>query len=397
MKILQDNQLLTTLISPRFVFQKATTWAFIGVFFLSLSACQNNNQTTNSDSEQITEEEAIQEQLILENATLNQVDSQGNKIWTLDVSRVVYDQNQQNANLENVNGELYKNGNVFLKVKANQGTIVNDGQTINLQGKVVATDPRNGAVLRSEKIEWSPADNLIVIPNTLTANHPNFQARSNQGKYYTDQEELELMGNVEGTAEDPPLQVQSEQLNWLIPEDQVTSNQPLQVDRYNPETETISDRVTANSGRVNLAQKTVILKNNVEFKSSDPPLQAASDAITWKIESKQVSSQQPIQLVHTEDNITLTGNQGEIDLETAIARFQGGVKGISQANQATLFANRLRWNLTTEEMKAQGNVIYQQDDPPLTSKGEEASGVLQEENVVVRGTQEEQVTTELIP
>ncbi len=397
MKTLLDNDFLATLISFRLLLQKTTAWILIGVLFYSLSACRNNQPVADPESDPTTEEETIEERLILENATLNQVDSEGNTLWKLEVKRVVYRQDNQNAELEAVTGELYEEGEVFLKIQANQGKIINDGTQVNLAGEVVATDPRNGATLNTEKVEWSPENRLLLIPQPLSGQHPRFNVTANRGKYYTDQEELELIGNVEGISEDPPLQLQGDQLNWLISQEVVRSQQPLQVDRYDPATETISDRVTANSGEVKLGEKIVFLEDNVEFKSSDPPLQAASNAITWDIDKKVITSSQPIQVVQTEDNLTLTGNQGIIDLNREVAQFQGGVKGVSQGNQATLFANRLRWNLPTQEMEAEGNVIYQQSDPPLTTKGEKASGILSQENIVVQGNQEQRVTTEIVP
>ena len=397
MKNLQNKKGLVTLIFPLFMSQKTATWALIGVLFLSLSACNNNQSSPNSQSESNPEEEVIEERLILENATLNQVNSDGETLWKLEVKKAVYRQDQEKAELEAVKGELYQDGNIFLQIEANQGEIIDNGKQINLQGEVVATDPRNGAVLKSEKLEWSPEDQLLVIPQPLTGSNPRFNVSADQGKYYTGQEELELIGNVEGVADEPPLRLKGKQLNWLIPEDVVQTNQSLQVDRYDLETETITDQVTANSGKVNLDQKMVFLKDNVEFKSSDPPLQAASNAITWDVEKKLLRSEKPIKVVQNEDKITLTGNQGQIDLETEIARFQGGVKGVSESNQAVLFANRLQWNLPTQEMTAKGDVIYQQTNPSLTSKGEEATGILQNKNIVVKGSKQERVTTEIVP
>lgn len=397
MKNLQNKKGLVTLIFPWFMSQKTATWALIGVLFLSLSACNNNQSSPNSQSESNPEEEVIEERLILENATLNQVNSDGETLWKLEVKKAVYRQDQEKAELEAVKGELYQDGNIFLQIEANQGEIIDNGKQINLQGEVVATDPRNGAVLKSEKLEWSPEDQLLVIPQPLTGSNPRFNVSADQGKYHTDQEELELIGNVEGVSNESPLRLKGKQLNWLIPEDVVQTNQSLQVDRYDSETETITDQVTANSGKVNLDQKMVFLKENVEFKSSDPPLQAASNAITWDMEKKLLRSEKPIKVVQNEDKITLTGNQGQIDLETEIARFQGGVKGVSESNQAVLFANRLQWNLPTQEMTAKGDVIYQQTNPSLTSKGEEATGILQNKNIVVKGSKQERVTTEIVP
>ncbi len=397
MKILLDHNSLSTLILPRLLGQKAITGVLIGVFLLTTTACNQKNQPTSPPSEEDVEEQVIEERLILDNATLNQVDKNGNNIWELEVKRVVYRQNNQNAELEDVKGKLYQDGSVVLKIEANQGKIINDGEKINLEGKVVATDPRNGAVLKSENIQWLPQENLLIIPETMTGNNPRFKAKADEGKYYTDQEELALTGNVEGTSQDPPLHLTGEEFTWQVAEDIVNSNQPLQVERYDPETEKMRDRATANSGSVNLAQKIVSLKENVNLNTTDPPLEATGNAFTWNIESNLVRSPQPLKLFHRKDKMQLSGNQGEIDLDTEIAKFEGKVRGRSEPNQATLAANRLTWNLPTQEMKAQGNVVYKQTDPLLTSRGEEASGILQEKDISVQGRQGEQVRTEFVP
>lgn len=382
---------------PRLLGKKAITAGLIGVFLLTATACNRNNEPSSPPSEEDAEEQVIEERLILDNATLNQVDKEGNNIWQLEVKRVVYRQNNQNAELETVKGKFYQDGEVFLEIEANQGKIINDGEQLKLEGDVVATDSRNEAVLKSENIQWLPEENLLIIPETMTGDHPRFNATADQGKYYTDRQELELTGNVEGTSEDPPLNLEGEQFNWLVAEEVVNSNKPLQVERYDPETEEISDRVTANSGSVNLAQNIVSLKDNAEFNATDPPLEAKSNAVTWNLERNLVSSTQPLELFHREDRMRLSGNQGEIDLDTEIAKFKGNVRGINEANQAKLSANRLTWNIPTEEMEAQGNVVYEQNDPPVTSRGEQASGNLSKENISVRGTKGEQVRTEFVP
>lgn len=395
MKILQNNHDVLTPISPSFRFNRKTAWILIGVLFLSVSACRNNQQVTDPNLDNTTEEETIQELLILENATLNQVNSQGQTLWKLNVEKAVYKQDNQNAEIEEITGELYEAGSVFLKIQANEGKIINDGEQINLQGEVVATDPRNGAVLKSERIEWYPEDKLLVIPQPLTGDHPQFKASANQGKYYTDRQQLDLIGEVEGNANDPRLQLQGEKFSWFIPQETVKSDQPLKVDRYNPETEKVSDRVTANSGEVQLDKKVVTLEENVAFDSNDPKLQVTSNLIIWNVDQKIITSPKPIQVF--QENLALSGNQGQVNLNTEVAEFQGDVKGVSLENQGTLLANQLRWTIPTEEIEAEGNVVYQQKNPSLTTRGDQARGVLQQENIVVQGTEEERVVTEIIP
>lgn len=396
MKILQDKPSVTALILPKFRFIQSMTWGLIGVCFITLSACQS--QSSNSDeTNPETVEDSIEEQVILENATVDQVNSEGKTLWKLDVKKVVYDKNSKAANLEQVKGELYQNGEAFFEIEANQGKIINDGEKVKLQGEVVATDKRNDTVFRSEQINWLPEDNLIVMPASIEGKNPQFNGSADEGKYHTKKQELELTGNVKGTSNDPALELTGEQIKWLISDKLVQSNRNLKIKHYQAGSETVKEQVTANSGKLDLAQNIISLTDNVKFESIDPAVEVTSNDMNWDIQKQLVRSNQPFKLVHLEDNITLTGNQGDINLETKIAQVNGNVEAVNQANQAKLAANRLRWNLPTQNMEAQGNVVYEQRKPSINSRGEQATGNLQTENITVQGKQGEQVTTEFIP
>lgn len=153
----------------------------------------------------------------------------------------------------------------------------------------------------------------------------------------------------------------------------------------------------ADRSQLDLASKIVTLERNVDLKSTDPPLQIASNAIIWQPEQRLVTANAPVQIVNTEQEMTLTANRGQVDLETEMARFSGGVRGISQRNQATLFADKLRWEVATQQMEAEGNVIYEQADPPLRALGTTAIGNLQSEDFIVRGGQGDRAVTRIVP
>jgi lipopolysaccharide export system protein LptA len=81
-----------------------------------------------------------------------------------------------------------------------------------------------------------------------------------------------------------------------------------------------------------------------------------------------------------------------------MAWLTGGTQGMSQRNQATLFANNLTWNMADQTLEALGNVIYQQSkSPKFNLTGERAIGILQNNSVIVTSDKKDRVVTEIYP
>jgi lipopolysaccharide export system protein LptA len=70
---------------------------------------------------------------------------------------------------------------------------------------------------------------------------------------------------------------------------------------------------------------------------------------------------------------------------------------LSPSNQAKLTANEVRWQMSNQVMEAQGNVVYQQPDPPLNLTGPRAVGRLHDNSVVVSSSPTERAVTKIIP
>ena len=153
----------------------------------------------------------------------------------------------------------------------------------------------------------------------------------------------------------------------------------------------------ADQSEVNLKTKIAKLTQNVQLTSVDPPLLMSSNSTTWDLNQETVVSDQPLKIVHQQEKVILTGNQGQVDLERKVANLSGGVQGIGSRNQAKLYANQLRWEIPTQNVQASGNVIYQQTEPVFSTKGETAVGRLEDKSIVVSGGAGERVVTEIIP
>ncbi len=308
-----------------------------------------------------------------------------------------YNEDNKLALLENPAGNLYQDGKIVLQVKAKKGEVKEDGKVIFLRDKIEAIDIRNNLIFRGDELEWRPEEDLVIVRNNLTASRPKqLELSATEGRYTTKTQELDLVGKIAATTFEQALQLQTEHLIWKIPQKKVLGDKRIQINRYKEKV--ITERVEADSSQLDLQTMVIILTKNVELKSLTPPLQIASNNAIWNTKAQTVISNQPIQIVHETEQTTVIGNEGKIDLKDEVARLSNGVTGTSSRNQSKLDANQFFWDIPTQKIEAQGNVVYQRTNPPVKTKGNKAVGQLNKDNVVVTGGETgERVVTEIIP
>ncbi|NEP61033.1 MAG: LPS export ABC transporter periplasmic protein LptC [Symploca sp. SIO2G7] len=389
----------------------AFTFAFFSLGLLS--AC-NTQSYTSRKIQQDTSATEIEGSLVFNNITLDHADKKGRPVWQVKAKQAVYTKDKKLARIEEPTGDLFQDGEKILKVSAKSGEIQEDGEKILLKGEITATDLRNGAIFQGDELEWLPQEDLLIVRNNLKAslirtnikdnlvpqdwkdNPPEqIQVSAQEGRYLSRKQQLELLNQVTAISKEPNLHLKTEHLVWHIPEQKVTGNKRLQMERY--KNKQVTERVEADKSEVNLKTKIATLKQNVQLTSVEPPLLMSSNSTIWDLNKETVVSDQPIKILHQQEKVTLTANQGEVDLERKVANLSGGTQGIGSRNQAKLYANRLRWDIPTQNLQASGNVIYQQTDPVFSTKGETAIGKLEDKSIVVKGGVGERVVTEIIP
>ena len=358
------------------------------LLIINLLGCQ----TATPDADQTEQEVRSDTQLVLNNAILEQSNKQENTVWKIKADNIVYSEDNQTAVLDQVVGNLWQNGAVILKISAKTGEIIDNGNIIFLNREVILNDPRNGSVINSDAVEWRPQENLLLIKEKVTGNHPNLKLTAESGTYLTDVEQLEIQGNVIATTKHPSLQLTSDRLKWNIAQNLVESPEAIKLVRFGKD-QTITEKLVSDRAKVDLVDRTATLNHNVELVTADPQLQIASDLFVWNYQQRVGISEQPIQILDRDRQISLTGNKGEIDLQQQLAKLQDGVKGINRQKDSQLYARQLTWKIDREEVEATGNVIYQQLDPKARLTGEKAVGTLSNNNIVVTSEGKEQVTT----
>lgn len=336
--------------------------------------------------------------LTLRDVTLEQPDENGQLLWRVKGEEVTYSPDREVAQIKRPDGELFQDGEIIYRVKADQGEIRENGQIVFLRGNIVATGVQNNSVLRGNELEWRPDDDVLIVRDRITGTHPQLRAAAREARVYNRQNRMELEGSVVATTvvkdpkTEPWLKMQTEKLVWLWKQERVETDQPLRVEQF--KANSVTDVVTGRRGNADLARRLVTLNQNVTLQLLEMPLQGNSDVAVWDVGKQTVRIDAPVRLVQPRERVVVTAAQGQIDLGQQRVYLNQNVRAQGDRNQSQLTANRLTWNVEDQTVLAEGDVNYQQGDPAVRVVGPRAVGQIKEQTVVVSGGR---VVTEIVP
>jgi LPS export ABC transporter protein LptC len=362
------------------------------VILLLTAGCRSANRAADKLAQDSSAAQQIDTNLTFNNITLEQPDEKGQTLWKVKAKQAIYTPDKAIAKVKSPYGQLYQDGKPIYKIQANEGEVRQDGDRIFLKGDVVATDTRSGAVLRGEEMEWRPKRDTLVIRKNLRGTHPQLKMSADQATVFNRQRRVELLGHVVAIATDPALQMQGEKLVWRMEKKTITSTLPIQIQRLKGKQ--VTDNATSEKADVELATKIVRLKQNARLILSDPPMRVTGNSLIWSLNDQILTADQPVTVFQQEQQVTLTADQGIMELTPKMAYLNGNVHANGQRNQSRLTSNTLTWDISTQNIVAEGNVVYDQVNPTVNLKGPRAVGKLQNQTIVVSGGR---VVTEFVP
>jgi LPS export ABC transporter protein LptC len=391
-------------------------WLFCGIFLVACSSPATNTPAVKDPENKLT----------INNFIIEQSDATGKLWWRLKAKQAVYTLDKKVAQVTDLSGDLYQDNQVVLKLTAKTADVEQDGQKILLRGDVTAKETRNSLVVLSQELEWRPTEDLLTIRKNVRVSHPKVQAQSDSGKYVSRQQRLEMFDRIVATAPEQNVRLQTNYLQWQVDTQKITSNQPVQVERYreqrlieqvnanqlvyNLEQQTVqlSDQVKfnsldqkaqvqANSALWNINQQVIDLKDQIRFQAVQPPLMVVAGSARWQIPQKLITAANALQITQQQEQATFTANSGEIDLGKNVATLTGNAQGVAKRNQAKLQADRITWQIDNQQVVGNGHVRYQQRNPILSLTGERGVGKLQDQAVVITGSKQQLVETQIFP
>lgn len=369
---------------------------FTFLLLIGLAACGGGNSKEKKALPEGSTPQSNETNSTLFDFTVEQPDEVGRPVWKVTAKQGRYTTEKQVALVENPSGELFQDGKVVYQIKADKAEIQQDGKQLFLKGKIVATDPLNGVVLQGNELEWRPKEDLLIVRNQLNGSHKQLQAVAQEARVKTRSQRIEFSGGVIANSLESQLQMRTEHLFWQIKQQKLIGDRPVQFFRY--KNNQVTDRGKGDTAEVNLKTKIATVNKNAQIDIQDPPMQIASDSMTWDLNAEIVNTNSPVRVFHRAENVIVTANQGQMKIPQKIVYLTGKVNAVGQRSQ-TLISKTLTWYLDRKLVEAQGDVTYKQVDPPLTFNGDKAIGNLQTENIVVNGggSSGNRVVTEIIP
>ena len=423
--------------------------AAVAVLVIALRTCGASNQLANQPPS-----EKIDAELTLRTVTLEQPDENGKLLWRIKAKAVNYSPESQRAELTELEGEFFEAGETIYTVKADQGEVQQNGETLYLRGNLVATSTEGELTLAGERLKWQPKQDLLIMGNFQDDalvesgedsadqpagnaagenSKPSQKASAPQAKALTTQDlldetaakkapvfgfnpqmeaiaqvvsvsnkdnRIELTGGVAAKSKASPwLTFASEQLTWLTQQELIQTTKPLTVEKYQAEGyETITDRVIGAKGNVQLAKNIVTLDESVQLESLTQPLKVDSKIAVWDVTAQTVEMNSPVNIEQPERKVTASANQASLDLAQQVVYLTGNVRANGEKNDSRLQADRVVWKTQSQDIEANGNVQYEQAASPEASiSGEQAIGNIEQGTVVVSGGESGDVVTEIVP
>jgi LPS export ABC transporter protein LptC len=360
---------------------------------LVTAGCRSERRGAERLAEDSSAAQQVNSNLTFNNITLEQADDAGRSMWKVQAEQVVYSPDQKVAKVVNPDGELYQEGQAIYQVEAQEGEVRRDGERIFLRGNVVATDLASGAILRGNEMEWQPKKDLLIVRGNLQGTHPQLQVSANEARVSNRRREVEVIGQIQATTlAEPTLRLEGERIVWQLDKEMVISDRRVLVQQF--QGERVTEQSESNRAEVNLQAKTVKLLDNAVLTLVDPPVRVSGNSLLWNANQKTLVADQPVTVVQQQEQVTLTANQGRMEFQPRMAYLTGNVRATGQQNRSLLTANSLTWNISSQQVEAEGNVVYTQPDPPATLRGPRAVGKLQDQTIVVSGGR---VETQIVP
>lgn len=124
--------------------------------------------------------------------------SHGPRLWSAQVKAIDYSQDMRTLTLTGVQCTLYQQGKETLRVTADTGTAVLDGDKsirVQLTGHVQATEPVAGRRLTAARLHWASTDGRILAEQ-IKIDGPAMSGQARRGTFSTDLAQAELIGKV---------------------------------------------------------------------------------------------------------------------------------------------------------------------------------------------------------
>ncbi len=382
--------------------------AMVLILVLSLRTCGIGRQLS-----EVEPGEEIDAELTLQTVILEQPDEDGTLLWRLKAKNVTYTPDNQRAELSELDGEFFQEGQTVYTVTADEGEVQQNGETLFLRGNLVATSVASELTLEGEKLKWQPKQDLLVMGAFEDGDFQDEPAETTNDDSSGD-DELAADESVDSSLSDedsrndavvnglPEAPLDGADLDGadleraladLLSDDKTADK--LSSDKvdnapvvgFNPQMETIAQVI-----RVSNKDNQVRLRGGVVAKSKDAPwLTFESEQLNWFTAREVIEADQPLKVEQYEgedyDAVTdrIVGATGEVQLADNVVTLDDSVQLDSSAQALKVVSERAVWDVAGQRVVLDQPVDIKQAEEKITASADQATLDLAEELIVLDG------------
>lgn len=344
-------------------------------------------------------EPAAPEPFVFRSLDLRQQNGTGEPAWDLTSPEARYDLIRQLAQARRPQGTIYRNGKPHISIKALRGTVIGDGQAIQLEGEVLITLlGRNPVRISGDQARWIPRDDLMVIDRRPVATDQRTRIRAQNARYLLAMDRVELRGSpvleqwpkaVPAVADrlPAPIRVQVSSVDWLPEQGSLLAPGAVQGERHaraeqaggQSSTDARSDLLLTASGlRGNLREGFLDLLAPVRLRERGGRSWLQAEQTRWAFNAQLLASERPFEgLIN---NLNVRGDSLRIDLDRETVLVPRGCR-LNQPGQQ-LSAERCLWHWDTERFLATGAVELRRSAYRQITRSSQLSGRIGREGTV---------------
>lgn len=305
---------------------------------------------------------AAPEPFVFRALDLQQQDRRGSTAWRLRSPEARYDVTRQLAQARDLRGTVFKRGKPQISISARRGTVLADGQAIQLEGDVQITLlGKNPVQISGDQVRWFPSRQLMVIDRRPAAIDRRSRITARIATYHLDRDLVELRGDPRleqwssgsrrtapsGTA---PLQVHTAKVNWRPEQGDINASDTVRGTRRDRSGEL---QLSARALSGNLRAGFVDLLAPVQVRDPKRKGWLQAQQTRWQFSEERLSSDRPFsgQL----NKLKGSGNGFTINLARSDVLVNGACRLLQPGEQ--LEANRCLWHWPSGRFNATGAVV----------------------------------------
>ena len=295
---------------------------------------------------------------------LEQKNKQGLIDWSLNSPEARYELSRRLVRARLPVGVLYRKGKPSFRVQSDLALVINDGEQILLEGDV-RLQQLNGSrlLIQGDRLRWRPEEGLLLIEQRPRASDKDSRISASTAELQQKTNDLTLKGVVqlERWSDDadpsrPDSTLRSGMARWNLDTGVLNAEGPVLAQRRDQEG-TVLEQLQGNSlkGNTRVGDLMVMAPVIVRMPRQNGVLRAQDT--TWNFRTQIVRTEQPFEAEL--DRTTILGRAFKAQLKKSTVVVNGDCR-IQQPGES-LEAETCRWNWTTENVLAEGNVRLRRD------------------------------------